>query len=135
MYYIDTDALVHSLIKQNPVLHIEVKALLNQFVTDNKLAISWLSVQETGFVLGKLNQSEKAITSHIAFLIQLEPFQYGQPEFKRATELAEIIGYKSFNDCLHVAIAELHCSDLYTCNIRDFKRLEPHTVLKIHFIQ
>ncbi|MBD1365572.1 PIN domain-containing protein [Mucilaginibacter sp. ZT4R22] len=135
MHYIDTDVLVHSLIKQNPALHTQVKTLLNKFVSGGNLSISWLSVQEAAFVLGKLNQPSRSTTSHIDFLTQLNPIEYNLPEFKRATELAGIIGYRNFSDCLHVAIAEQHCTDLYTCNIKDFRRLQPHTVLKIHFIQ
>lgn len=64
-----------------------------------------------------------------------DPVAYGLPEFSRALELAKIIGFKDFNDCLHPAIAEQHCTDLFTCNYKDFKRIEHHTTLKIHFIK
>jgi len=78
-----------------------------------------LSIQETGFVLAKLDQP-------IAFIPLVE--------FTRPMELAKVIGFKDFNDCLHTAIAEQHCSDFYTCNYRDFKRIQPLTSLNIHFL-
>ncbi|RYU86179.1 type II toxin-antitoxin system VapC family toxin [Mucilaginibacter terrigena] len=134
MFYVDTDVLIHSMIKQNPSLHLQVKNLLDQFVEDNKLSISWLSIQETAFVLGKLNQPIESISLNIDFLIALQPAEYGLVAFNRATELAKIIGFKDFNDCLHTAIAEQHCTDLYTCNFKDFERIKPYTTLNIHFI-
>ncbi len=45
-----------------------------------------------------------------------------------------IISFKDFNDCLHTAIAEQRCSDFYTCNYRDFKRIQSFTSLNIHSI-
>lgn len=135
MYYIDTDVLIHSFVKQNIQLHSQVKALLSQFVVERKVSISWLSIQETAFVLAKLNQLPLSIINSINFLVELTPFTHDKPEFVRASELAKIIGFKSINDCLYIAIAEKHCTDLYTCNTKDFKRLEPHTTLNIHFIK
>lgn len=134
MVYIDTDVLIHFLFNQTPQLHARVTALLSQLIVNNNLAISWLSVQEAAFVLAKLGQQPPLIVSDVNLLITLHPYQYGMAEFTRATDLAKIIGFKSFNDCLHVAIAENHCTDLYTCNVKDFKRLEPYTVLKIHIV-
>jgi predicted nucleic acid-binding protein len=87
-----------------------------------------------GFVLAKLEQPVSFISSKLEFLTALAPVEYSQVEFTRAVELAKIIGFKDFNDCLHTAIAEQHCSDLYTCNYKDFKRIQPHTALKIHFL-
>jgi predicted nucleic acid-binding protein len=135
MYYIDTDVLIHSLIKQNPALHLKIKDLLSAFVKSNKFTLSWLSIQETAFVLGKLSQPPASILLNIDFLIATQPIGYGLVEFNRALELAKIAGFKNFNDCLHIAIAEQHCSDLYTCNIKDFSILQPHTSLNIHFLQ
>jgi predicted nucleic acid-binding protein len=63
------------------------------------------------------------------------PVQYSKIEFARAVELAEVISFKNFNDCLHLAIAEQHCTDFYTCNHKDFKKLQSHTNLTIHFFQ
>ena len=134
MNYIDTDVLIHSLINQNSNLHLKINDLIEEMIIENTFVISWLGIQETGFVLGKLDQPVSFISSRLNALISVPPLQYSFIEFTRAIELAEIIGFKDFNDCLHTAIAEQHCNDLYTCNYKDFKRIQPHTSLKINFL-
>ena len=134
MDYIDTDVLIHSLINQNSNLHLKVIDMIDEMINSNRFLISWLSVQETGFVLSKFNQSVSFISTKLDSLISSSPVGYGLVEFNRAVKLAEIIGFKDFNDCLHIAIAEQHCSDMYTCNYKDFKRIQPLTTLNIHFL-
>lgn len=134
MNYIDTDVLTHSLVNQNSNLHLKVNDMIEDMVTTQTLLISWLSIQELGFVLAKLDQPTSFITTKLNQLMSSSPVQYGLDEFKRAMELALSIGFKDFNDCLHTAIAEKHCTDLYTCNYKDFKRIQPLTKLNIHFL-
>lgn len=134
MNYIDTDVLIHSLINQNQNLHLKVNDLIEEMITTGEFLISWLSIQELGFVLAKLEQPVSFISSKLETLIASFPVQYSQIEFTRALQLAKIIGFKDFNDCLHTAIAEQHCTDLYTCNYKDFKRIQSHTSLNIHFL-
>lgn len=59
---------------------------------------------------------------------------YGIEEFNRAKELAIKVGFNNINDCLHIAIAEKHCRELYTFNKEDFTRLQKHTSLPIHIL-
>lgn len=134
MNYIDTDVLIHSIINQNLNLHLKINDLIEEMAKSNTFVISLLTIQETGFVLAKLDQSEPFISYKMQLLLNSMPVQYGKTEFTRALELAKIIGYKDFNDCLHIAIAEQHCTDLFTCNYKDFKRIEPLTPVKIHFL-
>jgi predicted nucleic acid-binding protein len=134
MDYIDTDVLIHSLVNQNLNLHLKVNDLIEKVVADDRFLISWLSIQEIGFVLAKLDQPISFISSKIDSLMSSLPVGYSLSEFTRAIKLAEIVGFKDFNDCLHTAIAEQHCSDLYTCNYKDFRRIQPHTSLNIHFL-
>jgi predicted nucleic acid-binding protein len=54
--------------------------------------------------------------------------------FARAIELANQIGFKDFNDYLHTAIAEQYCTDFYTYNREDFKKIQNHAVLNIHIL-
>ena len=108
--------------------------MIDKMISNNRFFISWLNIQEMGFVLAKLDQPTAFITTKLNTLISSLPAGYGNIEFARAIELAGIIGYKDFNDCLHTAIAEQHCSDLYTCNYKDFKRIQPLTTLNIHFL-
>ena len=135
MNYIDTDVLIHSIINQNIDLHLKINDLIEEMAKTNTFFISLLTIQETSFVLAKLNQPNSFITSKIQSLMSTLPVAYSYIEFIRALELAQTIGFKDFNDCLHVAIAEQHCSDLYPCNYKDFKRIQPLTPLKIHFIK
>jgi predicted nucleic acid-binding protein len=135
MIYFDTDVLIHFLIKQNAILHTEANDVIEKAMLSNKFALSWLSIQETGFVLAKLNQEPSFISSKLKVLSGAPPLQYGLTEFNRAVQLAEIIGFKDFNDCLHTAIAEQYCTDFYTCNYKDFTKIQPQTSLNIHFLK
>ena len=60
-----------------------------------------------------------------------DPMGYEINHFKRAVKLARKIGFQHINDCLHTAIAEEHCDELYTYNKADFKRIQQYTDLKI----
>jgi hypothetical protein len=51
-----------------------------------------------GFVLSRLGQPVPFITSKLNNLISSLPASYGNPEFIRAIALAEMIGYKDFNE-------------------------------------
>jgi predicted nucleic acid-binding protein len=133
MNYIDMDVLIHYLVKQDLSLNLKAISMIDKLIIDNQFIISWLSIQEIGFVLNKLNQPNSLIQSKLNYLMACAPVQYGLNEFERAMQLAEIIGFKNFNDCLHTAIAERHCTDFHTCNYKDFKKLQSHTNLIIHF--
>lgn len=135
MYYIDTDVLIHFLVNQNSSLHSQVKILLRQFVKEGNLSLSWLSIQEAAFLLAKLNQPNDVIITSLDFLTATIPINYGPTEFARAVTIAKSVGFKNFNDCLHTAIAEQYCTDLYTCNSKDFSVIKDHTPLNIHFVR
>ena len=134
MDYFDTDVLIHSLVNQNSNLHLKISDLIEDAIANNRFLISWLSIQEIGFVLAKLDQPVSFISTKLDDLMSSLLLEYGLMEFTRAIEIAKIIGFKDFNDCLHTAIAEKHCTNLYTCNYRDFKRIQPHTPLNMHFL-
>ncbi len=134
MDYFDTDVLIHLLVNQIPNQHLKVNDLIEEAVRANRFLISWLNIQETGFVLAKLDLPVAFISAKLAALISALPVEYGLVEFTRAMELVKVIGFKDFNDCLHTAIAEQRCSDFYTCNYGDFKRIQPLTSLNIHFL-
>jgi|SRR5690606_11391036 len=134
MNYIDTDVLVHSLVNQNLDLHLSVNDLFEEMIVKDTFVISWLNIQEVGFVLAKLGQPVTFVSDRLSALMSVSPVGYGSAEFTRALELAKHIGFKDFNDCIHAAIAEQYCSDLYTCNYKDFERIKPHTSLNIHFL-
>ena len=134
MTYFDTDVLVNATVNQNPIKNIESNELLEQAILAETFTISWLSIQELGFVLAKLNQTTLEINVSLTQLIASIPVSYDKSIFERAIELANQIGFKDFNDCLHTAIAEQYCTDLYTYNREDFKRIQPLTFLNIHIL-
>ena len=134
MTYFDTDVLIHFFYNQDETKHIDSIKLIEKCMSDNTFAVSWLNIQETGFVLSKLKQSNQFITSKLNDLMTFSPLIYNKATFVRAIELANEIGFSDFNDCLHVAIAEEFSTELYTYNSRDFGRIQPLTTLTIHIL-
>lgn len=134
MIYFDTDVLTNASIEQNPLKYIESNDLIEQAINQNRFCISWLNIQELGFVLAKLGEPHDSIASSLDQLSSSLPLIYNVNSFQRAIELAGIIGFKNFNDCLHTAIAEQHCTDLYTYNKKDFEEIKQHSSLNIHIL-
>ena len=135
MNYFDTDVLINSYVNQHRSKHLYSIDLIALKVETDSFIISWLTVQEVGFVLGKLKQDNSYIITKLAQLIDTIPAPYGSIEFNRAIELATLVGFTDFNDCLHTAIAEQSCTDFYTYNKNDFTRIQPHTDLIIHILE
>jgi predicted nucleic acid-binding protein len=115
MNYLDTDVLIHAMINQNANLHLKINDMIEEMTHASTLVVSCLSMQEVGFVLAKLGQETTFITSQLNSLVAASPVGYGLSETQRAITLAEIVGFKHFNDCIHLAIAEQYCTDIYTC--------------------
>jgi predicted nucleic-acid-binding protein len=67
MNYIDTDVLIHYLVIQDAALNVKAIDMIDKMIIDNLFSISWLSIQETGFVLSKLNQPNSLIFSKLNF--------------------------------------------------------------------
>ncbi|OJV19310.1 MAG: hypothetical protein BGO21_08620 [Dyadobacter sp. 50-39] len=131
MIYFDTDVLINILIPQDPEKHLQAKALYHTATDNEQFFISFLCLQETAFVLQRLGQTPDDIDAMLTSFLSYEPASYGIAEMKRGIELAKRIGFQSINDCIHLAIAETHCTELVTYNKSDFKRLQKHTRLKI----
>jgi predicted nucleic acid-binding protein len=131
MIYFDTDVLIHILLPQDLAKHEFANRLYWKSTEKKELFVSLLCLQETGFVLQKLAQQPEAIERMLASLMHYQPVAYEIRHFKRAIALARKIGFQNINDCLHTAIAEDYCDELYTFNKADFKRISKHTPLKI----
>lgn len=131
MIYFDTDVLVHYFIVQDAAKHQQATQLVRQATADDVFYVSLLSIQETSFVLAKLKQSLATVRYAVDVLLNSGTDNYTVEEFRRAVELANGIGFKNINDCLHTALAETHCSELCTYNHADFSRIQRHTSLKI----
>lgn len=131
MIYFDTDVLIHILLPQDLEKHEIADRIYWDITGREKFFISLLCLQETGFVLHKLDQKVQDIERMLASLLLHQPAHYETSHFKRAIELACKVGFQNINDCLHTAIAEEYCEELYTFNKSDFKRIQKYTDLKI----
>lgn len=131
MIYLDTDLLIHFLVVQNKEKHRFATKIVRKLIEKDELFISLLSLQEIAFVLNKLEYSAFEISEMLTELETHSTENYTLNEFKRAKELALKIGFQNINDCLHTAIAESHCKELYTFNKNDFEQIGNHTKLKI----
>ena len=131
MIYLDSDFLIHYLVVQNKESNrISVKRF--EKLKDNDQAfISLLTLQEVSFVLGKLGMGNTQIEENLYPLEDIAKINYSISEFLRAKQLASKIGFQNINDCLHTAIAENYCKELYTFNKKDFEKIKAFTDLKI----
>lgn len=134
MIYLDSDFLIHYFTIQDRKKHLYVKKLFDKIVNDEKAFISLLNLQEVAFVLAKLNFEKFEIIEKISDFHKFNPINYSFEEFKRATELCQKVGFQNINDCIHTAIAETNCKELYTFNQADFKLIKNHTSLKINIL-
>lgn len=135
MTYYDTDVLIHYFVNYEATKHLQAKQLVRQAVDNETFYCSLLCVQETSFVMTKLQQSLENINQAVNQLLLTTPMGYDLSSFRRAAVLAQHIGFKNINDCLHVALAEAHqCTELITYNRKDFTRLQPFTSLKINIL-
>lgn len=131
MIYFDTDYLIHYLVIQEKNTHRLVTKKVEGLIERGQFYVSPLNLQEIGFVLNKLNVEPYSIIEKLDELEFHCIENYTLDQFRRAKELASKIGFQNINDCLHVAIAEQYCKELYTFNKNDFERLKPLTSLSI----
>ncbi len=131
MTYFDTDYLIHYLIIQDKELHRLATKKIKNLIAKSQFYVSPLNLQEIGFVLAKLNTESFSIVEKLNELESHSITNYTSEHFLRAKELACKIGFQSINDCLHTAIAESYCSEIYTCNKADFEKIKPLTSLRV----
>ena len=96
--------------------------------------VSLLGLEETAFVLVKLKTDSATIDKMVDRLLPYADVSYDRADFLQARELARNVSFQNMSDYLHTAIAETHCTELYTFNKADFKRIQRHTRLKINSI-
>jgi predicted nucleic acid-binding protein len=133
MIYFDTDIWIHSLVEQDLEKHEQANDIIERYSTQDYI-ISTLNYQEILFVLGKLKVSEDEIKSIANDLFQLNAMNYSLTEVKRASDIAEQIGFRQINDCIHTAIAEKHCTELITYNKKDFSKIAKLTSINIRIL-
>lgn len=131
MIYFDTDVLVNFHLLQDVAKHLKANDLYREASRHSDFFVSLLCLQETSFVLHKLEEKPEDIEALLATLLPHNPVSYTTVHFRRAIALARKVGFQNINDCLHTAIAEEYCAELYTFNKADFKRIQKFTELKI----
>ncbi len=131
MIYLDSDFIVNCLIIQNKERHRIARKKYDSLIQKDELFISLLTLQEVSFVLSKIAMPIYQISDKLE---EIEPYarqNYTLLEFGRAKEIALKVGFNNINDCLHTAIAETYCDELYTFNKKDFERIKPLTTLEV----
>lgn len=128
MIYIDTDVLIHAYVVQDVAKNRQANQLIRQA---DIAVISILTVQELLFVLAKLGIEDEVVHSVYNEVMQLEPLTYDIETLQRAYDLANRIGFRNINDCIHTAIAESHCTELITYNKRDFSKIKEFATVRV----
>lgn len=131
MIYFDTDFLINYCIEQDRTKHLQAIQLIEQAISDGLFLISVLSLNELSFVLAKLKIDRDKINSHLEDFYDTNPVAISVHHAKRAAQIAYKVSFHHSSDCLHTAIAEKYCSELYTYNRSDFQLIEHHTKLTI----
>ncbi|GAB3896262.1 hypothetical protein GCM10028803_13660 [Larkinella knui] len=130
MIYFDTDVLINYLIEQDSVKNQKAIQLYQEASKNGVFFCSLLCLQEAAFVLARLKVSANDIKTMVDGLMTSQTVNYDVVNYRRAIELARKIGFQNINDCIHTALAETHCKELYTFNQSDFKKIQKHTQLK-----
>lgn len=131
MIYLDTDVLIHFLVPQDISKYQAAKNIFDKIISSGKLKVSYLTKQETAYVLNRLGLGKQDIESALTTFLTFRPVSYEAPEMQRAILLCKNLGFQHINDCLHTAIAERHCDELYTFNKSDFRRIARLSKLKV----
>ena len=131
MHYFDSDVVFNYIVTQDPVKNKQTNQLLLEAVKYDHFIISTLVIHEIGYGLARFELANNIIKQELDYLNSLNIATIESSHITRALELAEIIGFKHINDCVHTAIAEsLECDLFYTYNKSDFKRIQKHTNLQ-----
>ncbi|WP_128545482.1 type II toxin-antitoxin system VapC family toxin [Larkinella soli] len=131
MIYFDTDVLVHYRINQDDTKHQQAIELYRQATHNGLFLISVHSLNELAFVFAKMRFSHREIVQKVSDLYPAQPVSLTFQHTQRAIKLADKVGFHHIGDCLHTAVAEAYCDELYTYNRSDFSRIQKFTSLKI----
>lgn len=128
MIYFDSDVIFHFLVLQDDKKHRASRKLVLDAISAQEFAISSLAIQEVGFGLARFGISADEISAKLSFLHSINTVPVENEDIWRAIVLAERIGYKHINDCIHTAVAErLTPKRFYTYNKSDFARIKKLT--------
>jgi predicted nucleic acid-binding protein len=123
--YFDSDVIFHFLVLQDDQKHRKSRELVFLAIDTQEFAISSLAIQEVGFGLARFGISGEEISAKLTFLHSINTIEIQNSDITRALALAQAIGYKHINDCVHTAVAErVMPKQFYTYNKSDFSRIK-----------
>ena len=132
MYYLDSDVIFNAITLQDEVKNKVANELVIDALKNDLFVISTLVIQEIGYGLARYEVESSIIRDELIYWNMLNVKAINKTDITRAINLAQQIGYKHINDCIHTALAEsLHCDRFYTYNKSDYKRIQKHTDLQI----
>ena len=134
MIYIDTDVLIHAYIVQDERKHRQANELVEAAVANEGIAISTLSIQEALYALKRNSVDSARVLEIYEALIRMRPVAYDVETLRRAVDIATRVGFRRINDCIHTAIAEIHCTELVTYNRGDFNRIREFAAVDIRIL-
>ncbi|MCK5055645.1 MAG: type II toxin-antitoxin system VapC family toxin [Candidatus Aminicenantes bacterium] len=135
MVYIDTNVIVYSYINPEGPKHTTSKQIIEKLISENKLILSPLSLQELLFVFNKLKLAKKEIFEIYELFSRY--CEHGLPieSVKDACKFCfDIDSLRRINDAVHLKFAEKHAGKLITFD-SDFKKFREHTDLEIEIIE
>lgn len=131
MIYFDTDVLINLIVPQDKSKHLLARTIYLAATDKHQFFISLLCLQELAYVLHKLEQNAHDIEDLLSDFLTYQPVGYNVTEMNRGIALAKQIGFQNINDCIHTAIAETYCTEIYTFNKADFNRIRKYSNLRI----
>lgn len=132
MHYFDSDVIFNYVVIQDAVKHEQANKLILEAIAQDQFIISTLVIQEVGYGLARFELKSDLIKYELDYLLSLNITNIHKEHLSRALQLAESIGFKHINDCIHAAVAEsLNCDVFYTYNKSDFRRIQKISSLDI----
>lgn len=93
MIYLDTDVLIHFLVPQDISKYRIAKDIFDEVISARKLRVSFLTMQETAYVLNRLGLGKQDIESILTTFLTFAPVNYEAPEMQRAISLCKNLGF------------------------------------------
>lgn len=134
MIYIDTNVIVYSYVNIAEQKQLESKALIKNLISDQKLLLSPLVIQEAVFVLNKLKLDKDKISNIVRFFIDFSSHDIGNDLVLGAYEMClNANRLKSINDAIHLKFAEKYGLKLITFD-KGFNSFKPFTTVEIEVL-
>ncbi len=134
MVYLDSNILIYSFVHEDENKQAKSIKLIKDLMQQNELLISPLVIQESAYVMSRLGVNKELISQNIDLYSEFCLIPIEARSILAAKDLAyKTDSYRSFNDALHVVLAELFCDKLITFD-KGFKSFASFTPLNIEIL-